>query len=237
MHTQLDTLLRLILLAEHSRRHRVKCMQTNLPCSAILHATMQKHDIDMIIIIIIIIININIIIITTFTIITTIVTLKQIHASCRMAAKHMDEGGSAAPPPPSGSTPAGHDDGLGPILPDFGSLLHADKPDARRCAKLHVSVSVLCSTGAHQCMPMLALHLLRPASVPSVCSQMTNQRSRTAVWDVNGHVLIIQLMLRLELVVCIRHCIRGMNAIAKLIYMLQAAVEAFSHTSKASPSA
>lgn len=49
-----------------------------------------------------------------------------------LAAKHMDEGGSAAPPPPSGSTPAGHDDGLGPILPDFGSLLHADKPDARR---------------------------------------------------------------------------------------------------------
>ncbi|DBA81560.1 TPA: hypothetical protein ACH3X1_007333 [Trebouxia sp. C0004] len=49
-----------------------------------------------------------------------------------LAAKHADEGGSAAPPPPSGSTPAGHDDGLGPILPDFGSLLHADKPDARR---------------------------------------------------------------------------------------------------------
>ena len=51
---------------------------------------------------------------------------------CRLAAKQLDEGGSAAPPPPSGSTPAGHDDGLGPILPDFGSLLHADKPDARR---------------------------------------------------------------------------------------------------------
>ena len=51
---------------------------------------------------------------------------------CRLAAKQVDEGGSAAPPPPSGSTPAGHDDGLGPILPDFGSLLHADKPDARR---------------------------------------------------------------------------------------------------------
>ncbi|DBA76458.1 TPA: hypothetical protein ACH3X2_008527 [Trebouxia sp. C0005] len=49
-----------------------------------------------------------------------------------LAAKHVEEGGSAAPPPPSGSTPAGHDDGLGPILPDFGSLLHADKPDARR---------------------------------------------------------------------------------------------------------
>ncbi len=80
-------------------------MQTNLPCTAILHGTM----------------------------------LKQMHASChRLAAKHVDEGGSAAPPPPSGSTPAGHDDGLGPILPDFGSLLHADKPDARRCAKLHV---------------------------------------------------------------------------------------------------
>lgn len=51
---------------------------------------------------------------------------------CRLATKQVDEGGSAAPPPPSGSTPAGHDDGLGPILPDFGSLLHADKPDARR---------------------------------------------------------------------------------------------------------
>ena len=51
---------------------------------------------------------------------------------CRLAAKQVDEGGSAAPPPPSGSIPAGHDDGLGPILPDFGSLLHADKPDARR---------------------------------------------------------------------------------------------------------
>ncbi|KAL3152348.1 hypothetical protein ABBQ32_001411 [Trebouxia sp. C0010 RCD-2024] len=49
-----------------------------------------------------------------------------------LAAKHADEGGAAAPPPPSGSTPAGHDDGLGPILPDLGSLLHADKPNARR---------------------------------------------------------------------------------------------------------
>ena len=196
------------------------------------------HHSEAMLIIIIIVVTIIIIITTIIPTITiTVVMLKQTRTSCRMAAKHMDEGGSAAPPPPSGSTPAGHDDGLGPILPDFGSLLHADKPDARRCAKLHVSVSVLCSTGAHQCMPMLALHLLRPASVPSVCSQMTNHRSRTAVWGVNGHVLIIQLMLRLELVVCIRHCVRSMNVIAKLIYMLQAAVEAFSHTSKASPSA
>jgi hypothetical protein len=105
MYTQTDTLLRFVLLAEHSRHQGLDCMQTNLPCAAILHATM----------------------------------LKPMHASCRrLAAKHVDEGGSAAPPPPSGSTPAGHDDGLGPILPDFGSLLHADKPDARRYAKLHV---------------------------------------------------------------------------------------------------
>ena len=53
--------------------------------------------------------------------------------ACRLPGKHRDEGGAAAPPPPSGSTPAGHDDGLGPILPDLGSLLlHADKPNARR---------------------------------------------------------------------------------------------------------
>lgn len=51
---------------------------------------------------------------------------------CRLAAKHVDEGGAAVPPSASGSTPAGHDDGLGPILPDLGSLLHADKPNARR---------------------------------------------------------------------------------------------------------
>ena len=51
---------------------------------------------------------------------------------CRLASKHVDEGGAAVPPSASGSTPAGHDDGLGPILPDLGSLLHADKPNARR---------------------------------------------------------------------------------------------------------
>ena len=65
----------------------------------------------------------------------------------RLAAKQVDAGGAAAPHPPSGSTPAGHDDGLGPILPDFGSLLHADKPDARRLDTgliMHCKTALLC---------------------------------------------------------------------------------------------
>lgn len=77
----------------------------------------------------------------------------------RLAAKHVDEGGAAAPPPPTGSTPAGHDDGLGPILPDFGSLLHADKPDVRRSVSLPLCHSGLNCGNTQPCRQPLRLAL------------------------------------------------------------------------------
>lgn len=68
---------------------------------------------------------------------------------CRLAAKHVDEGGAAVPPSASGSTPAGHDDGLGPILPDLGSLLHADKPNARRSVVSDLAPRAGCTILTH----------------------------------------------------------------------------------------
>lgn len=92
-----------------------------------------------------------------------------------------------------------------------------------RCSSVHASA--------------LVLHLLGPTFVPSTGSEMMNEQSCAAICIVDTYISIMQHFLCLELVACARHCIHGLNIIARLIHMLQATVKAFSHTSKASPPA
>ena len=141
----------------------------------------------------------------------------------RLAAKHADEGGAAAPPPPTGSTPAGHDDGLGPILPDFGSLLHADKPDARRSILLLWSTSSL-ALQTHS----LAFNLIQLASCAVKQSLVT--QSSVDMQALTAHVVWLYLLNSLVLLQLI--CRSHMSA-SRHVINLQDSVQVICHKSEA----